>query len=443
MLRVNTKAGALSALLVLRGGASPGESGGTVVTLDDSMSQAANLDVLVSNNTVFSSLMGPRMNLSLVILLELLATDGTFSLSFPSARGGPVTTTPIPYNADHSVIERALQDAIFPHPTCGRAGISSCASSFRVITLNTTHVLVPQGELRYDLSRLGELTVDTTFLTGVQFSRVRTSGAGLVYNDVRELNVLTGSSDDLVRVTSTSAQTTQISTGAGNDTVLGSSAADAAGSFDVAWNTNELAGTLQHMQGKLVLDLGMTGANKLLLSDLSSSRGANVDISETEIAVCWPNLPQQQDCWSEPDNRNALITYKAVDIERGLTVCLGSHDDAVTVGSVLSSAAHRNESARSTWTMINTGDGNDRVDAKITHDGGNLCVNLQDGNDSYNGKDSTWPVIVFGGHGADDITCSQSAAGAKTFVLVIFSSFEFVWQTLCLATWAELKHHLA
>jgi len=103
------------------------------------------------------------------------------------------------------------------------------------------------------------------------------------------------------------------------------------------------------------------------------------------------------------------ITYG--DLE-AVQVNLGSGNDTLTVDYTTISTDHTTErdSEFYTLTMVNTGEGDDKVTVNLTADeDGAFALNTQRGGDTVIGTGSTAPLIVFGEEGNDSITGGDGA----------------------------------
>ena len=91
------------------------------------------------------------------------------------------------------------------------------------------------------------------------------------------------------------------------------------------------------------------------------------------------------------------ITYGNLEV---VEINLGSGDDEFFVDDT-----HSREDGFQTWTMLNTGPGDDDVTVALdTGTDGLFALNTQEGDDTVEASASTLPLVIFGWDGSDSIT---------------------------------------
>jgi hypothetical protein len=105
------------------------------------------------------------------------------------------------------------------------------------------------------------------------------------------------------------------------------------------------------------------------------------------------------------------LTLRGVDYPGGITygnlevveINLGSGNDEFFVYDT-----HSREDGFRTWTMLNTGPGDDDVTVSLDAEtDGLFALNTQEGDDNVDASDSTLPLVIFGWDGNDAITGGQ------------------------------------
>ncbi|MFA5123537.1 beta strand repeat-containing protein [Zavarzinia sp.] len=258
---------------------------------------------------------------------------------------------------------------------------------------------------------------------------------GINYYNIENLSLRLGAGDDVLNVRGTTA-TTSIDTGAGDDALYVSSAANAA----VGAPVDFLTGNLRDISGALNIDAG-TGQNRLLISGEAGTLD-NGDIvltdqvgtvagapASAEIAIT--GLTGGDNSFGWVDMAQGLITFQAApaaptpgNFGGGVTLWTGFGADTIWVDGAADQAGVR------TITTLNTGLGDDTVGVNLTAgQDGVFVLNTQGpwndypasaypgisdidtvlgaGNNPANGPagayESTAGLIVFGGQGDDTI----------------------------------------
>jgi len=94
------------------------------------------------------------------------------------------------------------------------------------------------------------------------------------------------------------------------------------------------------------------------------------------------------------------ITYGNLEV---VEVNLGSGNDEFNVNDT-----HSREDSFQTWTMLNTGPGDDNVTVALDAEtDGLFALNTQEGDDTIDASGSTLPLVIFGWDGSDGITGGQ------------------------------------
>ena len=204
-------------------------------------------------------------------------------------------------------------------------------------------------------------------------------GAGILYEAVDVLNIDLGSGDEVFNVRGTSAET-HLFTHDGDERIYVSSEAALGQS---SW-ADFLRGHLDHVGGALNIHAG-TGHHLLMVSDEAAT------VADTDVLISGSLIHGLAP---------ADITYAADDpggdFAGGITIWTGSGGDIVSVnGSAQSPGVE-------TITALNTGGGADEVTIAVTA-GGLFVLNTEEGDDQVDASESTLPLLIFGGGGADTI----------------------------------------
>ncbi|MFV2066030.1 MAG: hypothetical protein ACC645_03555 [Pirellulales bacterium] len=229
---------------------------------------------------------------------------------------------------------------------------------------------------------------------------------GIDYSSIEVLNLGLGSGSDIINIRGTAAGAeTNIDTAGGDDRFYLSS--DANVTVETAPTFDFLPGHLDGFLGPLVLNAG-SGRHLLMVSDEAALIGDGstmmpVRITDEEIDGLAP----------------ARITYVTDLLEgnfaEGITVWAGHGDDFIEVNRT---HRRRIDPLMRTVTTLNTGLGDDQVDVNLDADvDGFFVLNTQgphelgpgaSDDDRVDGSDSTLPLIIFGGEGADSIVGGQA-----------------------------------
>ncbi len=222
-------------------------------------------------------------------------------------------------------------------------------------------------------------------LTSVQnkLTGLGLSSEGITYGTVELLDVSNGAGDDVANVKGTSTNTV-LHGNNGNDRYY---VADTA-ALTPGTTTDHLVGTLDDIDGALTVDAG-AGHHTLMVSDDAATAG---DGTTTARAVL--------DHDSITGLSTGAIHYDgAGNFGGGITVWTSQGADALRIAG-----ARRDTDVRSI-TTVNTNLGNDNVVAGLdAGTDGFTNVNLEEGDDTFDGSGHSLPLIVFGGTGADTIT---------------------------------------
>ena len=318
--------------------------------------------------------------------------------------------------ADAAAVQAGLQQLMFPAVSCGSAGTSRCSQSVFVWQLGGELVIGFQGEVT------GAAPALTS--TGTDVSR----GDGIDYANVESLDISLGSGNDRFNVRGT-LPVTSLSTGAGDDVVYVSDAADL-GSLPAAASseTGDLAalqaqilygtvtvddlafhGSLALIAGALSIDAG-TGSNTLGISDRADTSARTATLTSSSLV----GLAPAPIAYGATGGDLAGEGYWALQWDsglfgRGIDVYGGSGGNTFSVTSVLASNATPAPFGE-TVTSLFTGEGADTVTVSVAAGPARaLMVDGQGGNDTIDGSGSTLPLVVFGGDGDD--TIGGGAAG--------------------------------
>ena len=343
---------------------------------------------------------------------------------------------------------------------CGRLGTtgerdSRCANS--VYVWESGERVGEPGSIRILLVGFhGELAgLDITFEVVAQDDLGASTGTfatdllrtdGITYDTLETLDIRLGDGHDRFNVRGTLATTTMLATGDGDDVVYVSDAAasyadpgdtqvtgDEVEGFEgailgadeaedleelhdrtlhgtVVYDDRTYVGTLDEVDGDLVIDVG-AGSNTLAVSDDAS------EVADTGFTISDDTMAGLAD---------GTITYgttggdiagqgfwtRGADVGmfgRGITVHLGTGDDSGTIESVLGGAiADSPLQVLITTVYGNDGDDTITVDAPDV-DEARLVVSGDDGDDTIDGTDATLELIVFGEDGNDDIQGGSNA----------------------------------
>ncbi|MEY2474398.1 MAG: hypothetical protein QOK28_3727 [Actinomycetota bacterium] len=227
-------------------------------------------------------------------------------------------------------------------------------------------------------------------LTSVQnkLTGLGLSSEGVTYGTVELLDVSNGAGNDVANVRGTSTNTV-LHGNDGNDRYY---VADTA-ALTPGTSTDHLVGTLDDIDGALTIDAG-SGHHTLMVSDDAATAG---DGTTTARAVL--------DHDSITGLSTGAIHYDGTgNFGGGITVWTSQGADALRI------AGTRRDTDVRTITTVNTNLGNDNVTADLdSGTDGFTNVNLEEGDDTFDGSGHSLPLIVFGGTGADTITAGDGS----------------------------------
>ncbi|MHC4396737.1 MAG: hypothetical protein ACYS1A_13895 [Planctomycetota bacterium] len=225
------------------------------------------------------------------------------------------------------------------------------------------------------------------------------------YNNLDSVTITLGDGDDAVTIVNTHTENTEVYTGAGDDiinvqtidgdtTVYAQDADDIVnvGSFAGLWETEDstyeflnVNGTVDGI-GALLTIHGGNQNDILIVDDTGDSNDNTGDLTSNAITGL--------------DMSNG-ITYNTLEV---VEINLGLGNDMFDVYST-----HTRADGFQTWTMVNTGPGDDIVTVSLeeTVDGA-FALNTQSGNDEVYASSSTLPLVIFGGQGDDLIDSGQA-----------------------------------
>jgi Ca2+-binding RTX toxin-like protein len=234
----------------------------------------------------------------------------------------------------------------------------------------------------------GDPTDNTLNSTQGKITGLGLSTEGITHGSIELLDVSFGAGNDVANVKGTSTATV-LHGNNGDERYYASDAAD----LTPTTSTDHLVGTLDDIDGALTIDSG-AGKHTLMVSDDSANTGdgatgAPAVIDEDTIAGL----------------STGTITYGGSgNYAGGITVWTSRGADVVSVDGT------RRDSGLRTVTTLNANLGNDSVTSTLdTGTDGFVDVNLEEGNDAFDGTGHSLALIVFGGIGADTITTGSSA----------------------------------
>jgi Ca2+-binding RTX toxin-like protein len=412
----------LTGLLAIDGG-----DGSDTATIDDSSATADEL-ATITQHTVSGMEMVARPGIDRVYLLTVHATTGTFTITL----GSRTATFAVGATADQ--IQAGLQALLFPNPrSCGLPGGSTPGQDTRC----ATSVYVWQQGSSYLIGLTGEVAgLDAPALTSSQTDLQLLDG--IAYWGLEDLHLTTGSGNDGVNIRGTTAHTT-VATGAGDDLVFVSDAADlgnlpdrldaldlshlaaalqASGGDVAALLAAILNGTLtiddQTFHGSLDLVTGLldidagAGSNTVAVSDRGDTDpDANVVVTDHGVTGLAPAPISWTATGGDLAGQGSWTTRADSGLfGHGVMVMLGSGGNTGTITSVRG-GANVGDPFGGTVTTIWTGEGNDAftITANAPAGAARLVVLGQGGDDSLTAlPTATQPLVLFGGAGADTLT---------------------------------------
>ncbi len=310
----------------------------------------------------------------------------------------------------------------YPQTACGLTGTtgevdSRCASS--VYGWDSDGRLWLIG-FRGELAGLDVSFSVTPVGAGTATDLLRTDG--ITYDTLEVLDVALGSGDDRVNVRGTLPRTL-LSTGAGDDVVFVSDAADleeleraaATGDLEelheavlhgtVRYDDLVFGGSLDEVEGALVVDAG-AGSNTLALSDFADA-DADLGFELTSSGVT--GLAPGAVSWTATGGDLAGQGYWATRADtgmfgRGITLHLGTGADRGSITSVRGGALPGTPFG-ATVTTVYAGAGDDRITVSADPVAAALLVVHGDaGNDTLDGALAGLGLHLFGDQGSDALT---------------------------------------
>ncbi len=417
----------LGTLLVLNGGA-----GTDSATLDDSAETDDQLGTITQETLT---------GLDMVVdadrdKIYSVTVRGTGSFTITLAGIGTITVSK---SITAGALQTALQNLLFPNAnSCGLpagadgastdAQDSRCAQSVYVFRDGNTFLIGFTGEYA---GAAGPV------LTSTMTDLARNDGVN--YYGLENLTLLLGSGNDGVNVRGTSAATT-VRTGAGDDLVFVSDAANLGNNADVldavdlsglaAWLTahadrdvaalfeallhgtvtiDDLTfhGSLDLIQGALNIDTG-AGSNTLAVSDRDDTDAdSGFAITSSSITGLSTGAISYTSTGGDLAGQGAwTLEADSGLFGRGISIFLGSGGNTGRIDSVRGGALGTTPFG-ATITTVYTGEGNDTVTINAnapTAGAARLVVHGQGGNDTILANPSaTQPLVLLGGTGTDTL----------------------------------------
>ena len=418
----------LNALLVIDGGA-----GTDTAHVDDSAETQDQLATLTQDSLTGLDMV-PRDGVDRMYSVNVW-NAATFTITL----AGYGTTAPIAAGATAAQVQTALQNVLFPDATsCGKpAGDPNASTPDQDSRCSQSLYVWKQGSTFF-IGFTGEVAgAGGPALTSTQTDLARLDG--ISYFGLENLDLDLGAGDDGVNVRGTSATTT-IDTGAGDDLVFVSDAANLGNNANVldavdlnglvAWLaadadrdvesifeallhgtvTNDdrtYTGSLDLIQGALSIDTG-AGSNTLAVSDRGDADKDNAFVV-TDSSITGLSTGTIGYTSTGGDLAGQGVWTQSADsglFGRGISIFLGSGGNTGTIGSVRGGALGTTPFG-ATITTVYTGEGSDTVTITAnapTTGQARLVVHGQGGNDSIMASAAaTQPLVLFGGEGTDTL----------------------------------------
>ncbi len=355
-------------------------------------------------------------------VLTVHGSGGSYTLSL---LGGAVVTDPIAHEASAETVRDALQRAL-----AGGDPFAALKFDVSVDKIGNVYLVGFQGKLRQIADGPG---VDLLQVGGDGGVTVTTRMDGINYYGFETVELSVGDGDAVLNIQGATAGSggfaeaggvaaTNIGLAGGDEQVFIASNADL--DFASAPGFDFLTGGLDDVNGALNLDFG-DGRHALMISDEANTTGRTVAITDTLPGdAAARRLAADAEIWITglsgtaglPDGG---ISYRAAatgNLFDGVVYWTGAGDDTVTIDGTHLRAGER------TMTLLNTGLGGDEVaiDLDLGEDGffalhasgGSASpaptAGVVDDDDLVRAADSTLPLILFGGYGADDIEGGQA-----------------------------------
>ncbi|GAA1929006.1 hypothetical protein [Nocardioides marmoribigeumensis] len=380
--------------------------------------------------------------------LDMVARDGIdrmysvnvwSSATFTITLAGYGTTAALSAGASAATVQAALQNLLFPDATsCGKPAGDPDASTPDQDSRCAQSVYVWKQGSTFFIGFTGEVAgAGAPALTSSQTDLARLDG--ISYFGLENLHVDLGSGNDGVNVRGTSASTS-IDTGAGDDLVFVSDAANLGNRADVldAVDLSGLAdwlaahadrdvetlftallhgtvtnddrtytGSLDQIQGALAIDTG-AGSNTLAVSDRGDAdKDPSFVITNSSISGLSAGVIGYTSTGGDLAGQGVWTTSADSGLfGRGISVFLGSGGNTGRIDSVRGGALSTSPFGATTTTLY-AGEGNDSVTINANLPGSGaakLVVHGQGGDDTIMAATTaTQPLVLFGGAGNDTL----------------------------------------